>query len=653
MFSLFHKKSAQHTEEPAQPASPVPANPPVDAGAAPASPGATPASTTAPNPASLTPASSSPPADPTAAARDETLQKLTKDLAEKIDELHQTKAATLNLLEDSLGLEQELKVERDRIKAIIASMGDGLVVVDKYCKITSINPVGERMLETTSVEAMEENWNSLIKMYHGTRELLMDDRPVNLCLTTGQPVLVGLDDDIYVQTLSGKRFPISIAITPLSGHGVTGAVIVFRDISQEKEAKRIIERTVEERTKQLKEERARLEASINSLNVGFIMTDVQLNIITINSVAKRILYAQAENGLLSAENTRWMDFPFTMEYVENQLKDSFHLIDQLHTKCLTEKKTVEFRDIPFRDLFLRIFLSPILIVRSELEVIGTLVVIENTTEAKVIERSKDEFFSIASHELRTPLTAIRGNTSLIQQFYSDKLQDKDLKDMISDIHESSIRLIAIVNDFLDLSRLEQKKIEFHSEPFAIEALIIEILKEFQGQVQEKQIHLSYEKPEHPLSMVYSDKNRMKQVLMNLIGNSIKFTEKGGVRVETAETPTAMRVLVHDTGKGISAKNQHLLFRKFQQAGDSLVTRDTTKGTGLGLYISKLMMESMGGNIGLEKSEEGKGSTFFVSIPLAKTHTKAAPKQSVGIPQVIQDVKQQREESLGPIMQGVT
>lgn len=636
MFSLFHKHAA--TDQAAEPPSQTPPAPPVGTG-----PAGSQSLGSVPTPAPA-------PSVPTMSSDDDALKKLTKDLAEKIEELNETKAATLNLLEDSLGLEQDLKMERDRIKAIIASMGDGLVVVDKYCKVTSINPVAEGMMETTSIEAIEENLNSLFKMYRGSRELLVADRPVSQCLMSGQPVLVGLDDDIYVQTMSGKRFPVSIAVTPLSGHGVTGAVIVFRDISQEKEAKRIIERTVEERTKQLKEEQARLEASINSLNVGFIMTDVQLNIITINSVAKHILYASAENGLLSSENTHWMDFPFTMEYVGEQLKDSFHLMEQLQTKCLQDKKTVEFRDIPFRDLFLRIFLSPILIVRSDLEVIGTLIVIENTTEAKVIERSKDEFFSIASHELRTPLTAIRGNTSLIEQFYSDKLVDKELKDMISDIHESSIRLIAIVNDFLDLSRLEQKKIEFHGEPFAIEALIVEILKEFQGQVQEKHIHLSYEKPAHPFPMVFADKNRIKQVLMNLIGNSIKFTEKGGVRVETAPTESAMRVFVHDTGKGISGKNQHLLFRKFQQAGDSLVTRDTTKGTGLGLYISKLMMEGMSGNIGLEKSEEGKGSTFFVSIPLAKTRAQAAPKQQVGIPQAIQDIKQQ-QEAIAPIMPG--
>src|SRR5213075_2929978 len=100
------------------------------------------------------------------------------------------------------------------------------------------------------------------------------------------------------------------------------------------------------------------------------------------------------------------------------------------------------------------------------EAIGTAILVEDVTEERVMARSKDEFFSIASHELRTPLTAIRGNTSLIQQYYKAQLKDGQLNEMVGDIHESSLRLIEIVNDFLDASRLEQGKMQFHPEPFS-------------------------------------------------------------------------------------------------------------------------------------------------------------------------------------------
>jgi signal transduction histidine kinase len=115
--------------------------------------------------------------------------------------------------------------------------------------------------------------------------------------------------------------------------------------------------------------------------------------------------------------------------------------------------------------------------------------------------------------------------------------------------------------------------------------------------------------------VYADKNRVKQVIYNLAGNALKFTERGGITVGAEVLGNKVHVTVIDTGRGISDKNQNLLFHKFQQAGNSLYTRDTTRGTGLGLYISKLLVENMGGTLALEHSEEGKGTTFGFTIPI--------------------------------------
>ncbi len=245
-----------------------------------------------------------------------------------------------------------------------------------------------------------------------------------------------------------------------------------------------------------------------------------------------------------------------------------------------------------------------------------MLLLEDVTEERIIQRSRDEFFSIASHELRTPLTAIRGNTALIQQYYAEALKDKNLRDMVSDIHESSVRLIEIVNDFLDASRLEQDKMKLTPTAFAIEPLIETVVYEMAGVSRDKGVTLKFDHNLASLPRVYADSNRVKQVIYNLIGNAMKFTEAGSVTIGAEIHGHSLKVLVSDTGLGISTEGQQLLFHKFQQTGSSLITRDTTRGTGLGLYISKLLIEHMDGKIKLEHSELGKGTTFSFTLPLA-------------------------------------
>ena len=207
---------------------------------------------------------------------------------------------------------------------------------------------------------------------------------------------------------------------------------------------------------------------------------------------------------------------------------------------------------------------------------------------------------------------------MIEEFYADKIKEPELIDMINDIHESSTRLIGIVNDFLDTSRLEQGKMQFKNEAINIEDLINSIMKEFQVTGSQKKLSITYQPPENRavLPQIYADVNKTKQIIINLIGNALKFTDQGGVTITTEVTDESVKILITDTGRGISPENQNLLFRKFQQAGSSLLTRDTTKGTGLGLYISKLMAEGMKGTMKLESSTEGQGSVFSLTLPRA-------------------------------------
>ncbi len=516
--------------------------------------------------------------------------------------LEQNKKAMLNLLEDSRELEGELKSERDRANTIVNSMSEGLFVVDKNYRITLINPTAERIFELSGKNAVGQTLPSVTTVLKEGKVLPDAERPVMRTLTTGESMVLGLEDDYQLKSVSGRVFPASISTAALKqGDKIIGALVTFHDISKDKEVKETIEKTVDERTRELKEEQARLTASINSLELGFMLTDASGRIFSKNPALGSIL------------NLPWG--VKTLEEIDASLKASFSFT-AMYNQARNEHRPVDLKNLAFEAKNIAVFAAPIYVGGRDEDFIGLVILVQDQTEAKVLERSRDEFFSIASHELRTPLTAIRGNTSLIQEHYSDKL-DPELKEMVNDIYESSVRLIDIVNDFLNMGRLEQQRFTFKNEAFGMEDLISDALKEYQVTGSRQHLSLDFEKPSESLPKAFADKERIRQVVVNLIGNSLKFTENGGVKVKTKQNNGMIEVYVSDTGRGIPLQNQSLLFHKFQQAGESLFTRDTTRGTGLGLYISKLMIEAMGGKIWLVSSEEGKGSTFAFSIPVAR------------------------------------
>ena len=183
----------------------------------------------------------------------------------------------------------------------------------------------------------------------------------------------------------------------------------------------------------------------------------------------------------------------------------------------------------------------------------------------------------------------------------DQFTNKEVEIILSEIQCSSDRLIEIVNIFLDVSRLEQGKIVFVNEEFDVVALCRDIVQEYTASGVNKELYLRVLPPFAPVALVRADRNRIRQVIINLIGNAMKFTDRGGVEISFMQLHGSVKVLVSDTGSGISLENQSLLFRKFQQAETNIYRRDATRGTGLGLYISKMLINSMGGSIFIESS----------------------------------------------------
>ncbi len=365
------------------------------------------------------------------------------------------------------------------------------------------------------------------------------------------------------------------------------------DLKKEKEG---IEDKVLIRTKELSEEKSKLLASINAFAKGLVMVDTEGKVILSNSRLSQILGGSDEV---------W-DF----QKIKNAISGIYD-IGSAYKTVLETKKNITAKELQYKDKYIDLHVSP---VTNNKTLIGVLITIGDITEEKIVDRSRDEFFSIASHELRTPLTTIRGNTALIQQVYLNKFNDADLTEMVSDIHESAIRLIGIVNDFLNVSRLEMGRMQFKTEDFDIIALAKKTAEEIDDKNDKVDIKIL---ATSPALKVFADEGKTKEVLVNLIGNGVKYTGQGTVEVSFKQEGSKTNVYISDNGKGIAPENQKLLFHKFQQAEDSLLTRDTTKSTGLGLYISKMMLEGMSGKLWLEKSEFGKGSVFAFSLPTSK------------------------------------
>ena len=493
-------------------------------------------------------------------------------------------------------------------------------------KLFNIDPtaLADTILETVNESVVTINTQKEIEYLNGAAEHLLG---VSLKNVRGRRLSSIFGPDIARQllhtmqpgnTLETQEFelkapeqtvPISLTTsTILSKDSVEGYILVFRDISKERAIKRDIERQVTERTAQLHSEHARLQAAMDSLDVGLLITFEDGQSISFNTVLPKIL------GIRQQHNH---EHDLTLESLGKRLQlTNFDLL-----AAIGAHKPFTVKEVAYGKKILSIFGAPIRLGSGG--IIGMVVLIDDITEAKIVERSKDEFFSIASHELRTPLTSIKGNASMILSYYQEALKDKDLQEMVDDIHESSIRLIGIVNDFLDVSRLEQGKMSFAYEAVSLEEVIEGVVYEMQAVLKEKKLYLKTDKLTlDKLPKVWADKNRLKQVIYNLVGNAAKFTEHGGIQLTAEASGSNVKVYVSDTGRGIPAESQMLLFHKFQQAGNSLLTRDTSRGTGLGLYISKIIVESMGGKVWLEKSEQGKGTTFGFSVPIADPDRQA-------------------------------
>ncbi|MBD3244656.1 MAG: hypothetical protein GF335_01550, partial [Candidatus Moranbacteria bacterium] len=237
---------------------------------------------------------------------------------------------------------------------------------------------------------------------------------------------------------------------------------------------------------------------------------------------------------------------------------------------------------------------------------------------KKLDATKTEFLSIASHQLRTPLTSIKGFSSLLLNNGYGKLNDKQRK-TIEKIFISNERLITLVEDLLNISRMEQGRLEYEFEKLNIKELLKEIVGVLSIQASHKDLYLKFkdEIKEQKEVLIKADKKKLTEVISNLIDNAVKYTQQGGIIVKLSrKNKNTILIEVIDTGIGIDPKEKDKIFEKFGRGDD--IEAMHSGGAGLGLFIVKKLTEAHGGKVFVESEGKGKGTTFGLELPVASS-----------------------------------
>lgn len=344
-----------------------------------------------------------------------------------------------------------------------------------------------------------------------------------------------------------------------------------------------------------------LSAVLSAIKDGIIVVDQNKNVLFLNKTAETMT-AFTTKDMVSKPIASALQFFFNDEDVTNRIFSDISFSQDVKAKLLLANN---------KETFMRITTTAIV---ENGVVAGWVLAMHDIRFEKQLEEMKFGFVSIAAHELRTPLTSIKGAVSVIISDYKDSLND-DQKNLLGQIGSNTERLLILVENLLNVSRIERGAVEFAPTQIDWIEAAKQIVEDFKQRAIEKNITLTFVPPPEKISLVRADKVRIGEVLSNLIANAINYSDPNGkVTISIESKGNEVWTNVIDTGRGIPADAISHLFTKFFRVHTGLTYEQNSHGTGLGLYISKAIVDMHRGRIWVN-SVEGKGSTFTFALPL--------------------------------------
>jgi len=506
-----------------------------------------------------------------------------------------------------------------RFSQIFEASPDAILQVDREGRIVLANSLAGEMFRCPLDDLLGKSVDELVPgRFRGRHP---DYREHYQAKPARRPMGSGLD--LWALRSDGSEFPVDINLSPLDTKDGPQVMCVVRDMTDRK---------------RIEEDLRRQAQLIEASHDAIIVREPGGRILQWNAAAQETYGWSATETLGQVTHTLFQTgFPVSLEEVEAALDRGGRWDGELrHTRHDGARITVESRHILVRG----IDGTPVAVLETNRDItlrkqaeeavaaLNTKLGATNkelelrNREVERANRMKSEFLASMSHELRTPLNAIIGFSDLLAEQTAGPLSSKQQR-FVSHIQQGARHLLALINDILDLSKVEAGRLELNRENVPVGTALAEVLVSIRPAAAAKDIavHSSI----GPDVTVFADRVRFKQILVNLLGNAVKFTPAGGrIWVEAAERRGRLTVSVSDTGLGIPIEEQEAIFDAFHQAGAT--TKGIKEGTGLGLAITKRLVEEHGGRIWVE-SEPGKGARLSFTMPAGRASEESAPEDA--------------------------
>ncbi len=502
--------------------------------------------------------------------------------------------------------EKNLRKSEAQFRAIFEASKDCIIIWNK--KYTYIY-ANQATLDYVKMSEDQIVGNTLLEVFsHQPEFAKLWMQRIDQAVATGEPQWMEEATSFGEQTVYSES-----TISPLKDlEGNIFAVgLVYRDVTERKQSELALQAS-----------EMKLRQLYNGLRDGLVIVDMQSKIVEFNPAFQHIIgnYDDEEiYGLSHEEITpqKWWDMEHKIIEEQVLVRGYSDLYEKEYVRKDGTLVPIELQSYSIKD-YQNQFINLWAVIRDITErKKSEMALIEAKEAAEVAKRradianqAKSSFLANMSHELRTPLNGILGYTQILTR---DKTLTNKQREGIDIIHRSGDYLLTLINDVLDLSKIEANRIELYPTEFSFNDFLQGITDLFQMRVQQKGIAFNYEPLSHLPIGVKADEKRLRQVLINLLGNAVKFTQQGGVTLKVGYHQRKIRFQVEDTGVGIAETEIKHIFEPFKQVGDQ---QFRAEGTGLGLSITKKLVDMMGAKLHVE-SQLNKGSCFWFAVELTE------------------------------------